>query len=124
MASRTQQHGTKDSSNKKPMSDMDPEGMDSEYEGEDAFDASRETADADRRRGEQTQHAGTADSQDKANQNRSRRAVNPEESEEEEDEEEQDMEPRSTPRPSSHEPAHNRRESDRNRPSQPGDRRR
>jgi hypothetical protein len=123
MASRTQQRGTKDGSSRKLMSDMDPEGMDSEYEGEGALDASGETTDADRRRGQETQHAGTADSQDKANQNRSRRAVNPAESEEE-NEEEQDMEPRSTPRPASHEPAHNRRESDRNRPSQPGDRRR
>jgi hypothetical protein len=123
MANRTQQRGTKDSTSTKPMSDMDPEGMDSEYEGEDALDASGELTDADRRRGQQTQHAGTGDSQDKADQNRSRRAVNPAESDEE-DEEEQDMEPRSTPRPASHEPAHNRRESDRNRPSQPGDRRR
>jgi hypothetical protein len=123
MASRTQQPGKQDSSSRKPMSDMDPEGMDSDFEGEGDLDASEETMIADRARGQQPQHPGTTDSQDKANQNRSRRPDNPAESEEG-DEEDQDMEPRSTPRSASHNPAHNRRESDRNRPSQPIDRRR
>jgi len=103
---------------------MDPEGMDSEFEGEDALEAAEETTGAALRRGQQTRHAGTTDSQDKANENRSRRAGSPAESEEEEDEEDQDMEPRSTPRSASQQPAHNRRESDRQRPSPSGDRRR
>ena len=41
------------------MSDIDPEGMDSEYEGEAELDATEETTDADRRRGQPAQHAGT-----------------------------------------------------------------
>jgi hypothetical protein len=106
------------------MSDMDPEGMDSDLEGEGALDAGEEPTHADVRRGTQAPHAGTTDSHDKANENRSRRAGNLTENDEsdEEDEEDQDEEPRSTPRPAS--PAHNRRESDRQRPSPSGDRRR
>jgi hypothetical protein len=34
MASRTEQRGEKDSSRAKPISDMDPEGMDSDTEGQ------------------------------------------------------------------------------------------
>jgi hypothetical protein len=123
MASRTDQGGTKDSSSRKPMSDMDPEGMDSEFEGDADLDASEETTDPDRRRGQQTQQASTKDSHDKADEHRSRQVDSPEDGEAE-DEEDQDMEPRSTPRSASHQPEHNRRESDRPRPSQPGDRRR
>lgn len=123
MAGRTQRPGVQDSSSRKPISDMDPEGMDSDFEGEDALEAAEETTGAALRRGQQTPHGGTTDSQDKANENRSRRADNPAESEEEGGED-QDMEPRSTPRSASQQPAHNRRESDRQRPSPSGDRRR
>jgi hypothetical protein len=105
------------------MSDMDPEGMDSEFEGDADLDGSEETADPDRRRGQQAQQASTKDSHDKADPHRPRHDETPEDGEEE-DEEDKDMEPRSTPRSASPQPAHNRRESDRPRPSQPGDRRR
>jgi hypothetical protein len=105
------------------MSDMDPEGMDPDFEGDPPLDAPAETLSADLLRGQHAPHAGTTDSQDKASQNRSRRAVSPADGDEEkEEEQDQDMEPRSTPRPVSQPPAHNRRESDRQRPS--GDRRR
>jgi hypothetical protein len=122
MASRSQP-GTQGSSTRKPMSDMDPEGMDSDFEGDGDLDAAEESTDPDLRRGHQTPHAGPTDSQDKADENRSRRADSSAETDED-DEEDQDMEPRSTPRSASQQPAHNRRESDRSRPSQPGDRRR
>jgi hypothetical protein len=102
---------------------MDPEGMDSDFEGEDGVDAAEETTGAALRRGQQTPHADTTDAQDKANENRSRRAGSSAETDEE-DEEDQDMEPRSTPRPVSPQPEHNRRESDRQRPAPSGDRRR
>jgi hypothetical protein len=102
---------------------MDPEGMDSDFEGEDALEAAEETSGAALRREQPTRHAGTTDSQDKASENRSRRADTTAEGEEG-DEEDQDMEPRSTPRSASQQPAHNRRESDRPRPTPSGDRRR
>lgn len=121
MVSRTRQPGTQGNSSRKPISDMDPEGMDPDFEGENTLEAAEETTDAVLRRGQHAPHAGTTDSQDKASQNPSRRAASPAEGEED-DEEDQDTEPRSTPRSASQQPAHNRRESDRQRPS--GDRRR
>jgi hypothetical protein len=125
MASQTRPPGTQGNSSKKPMSDMDPEGMDSDLEGEGDLDAGAEKTAADLRRGQPAPQARTTDSQNKANQNRSRRADSSAETDEgDEDEEDQDMEPRSTPRPASNQPAHNRRESDRQRPSPSGDRRR
>jgi len=131
MPSRTRPPGTEGSSSKnpmsdeKPMSDMDPEGMDSDLEGEGDLDAGAEKTVADLRRGQPAPHARTTDSQNTANQNRSRRADSSAETEEgDEDEEDQDMEPRSTPRSAPNQPAHNRRESDRQRPSPSGDRRR
>jgi hypothetical protein len=44
MASRQEQHGQKDSSGEKPVSDMDPEGMDSEFEGDDDLDSEDEAS--------------------------------------------------------------------------------
>ena len=110
MAGRSEQRGTKDSSRAKPMSDMDPDGMDSELEG----DMSQPE--------QQAKQPGTPISQDKASPIRSRRVGEPAEGENE-DEEDEDMEPRSTPRSAS-QPPYGRRESDRNRPSPSGDRRR
>jgi hypothetical protein len=123
MASRTDQRSTKDNPSRKPMSDMDPDGMDSELEGDDELETFEETTDADRRSGQEMQQARPDDSQQKEPEHRSRRPGSPAD-DEEDDEEDQDMEPRSTPRSASHDPAHNRRESDRTPPSQPGDRRR
>jgi len=39
MAGGSQQRAPKDSSGGKPISDMDPEGMDSEFEGDDDLDS-------------------------------------------------------------------------------------
>jgi hypothetical protein len=94
------------------MSDMDPDGMDSELEGE------GDTSQLE----QQAKQPGTPASHDKANPIRSRRVDEPAEGENE-DEEDEDMEPRSTPRSAS-QPPYDRRESDRNRPSPSGDRRR
>jgi hypothetical protein len=120
MAGRSEQRGTKDSSRTKPMSDMDPDGMDSELEGEGDLDSPENISDSARLREQQAHQAGAA-SQEKVDPNRSRHIDESEESENG-DEEDEDMEPRSTPRSAS-QPPYNRRESDRNRPSPPGDRR-
>jgi hypothetical protein len=126
MAGRSDQRGT-GSSRAKPISDMDPDGMDSDFEGSDVddrvdLDSPENVTESARRRGQATQQAGAPDSHDREKPIRSRRVDEPEESENG-DEEDEDMEPRSTPRSASH-PPYNRRESDRNRPSPPGDRRR
>jgi hypothetical protein len=104
------------------MSDMDPDGMDSDFEGEGDLDRPENITDSARLREQQTRQAGTSSSQEKEHPTRSRR-INDEDESENEDEEDEDMEPRSAPRSASHTP-HNRRESDRNRPSPSGDRRR
>jgi hypothetical protein len=122
MATRSEKSGPKDSSSVKPMSDMDPDGMDSDFEGADDLDSPENISEAARQRGQQTQQAGAPGSQDKADPIRSRRVDDPAESENE-DEEDEDAEPRSSSR-STPQPPYNRRESDRNRPSPPGDRRR
>ena len=103
------------------MSDMDPDGMDSEFEGEADLDSPENITESARQREQEAQQAGTSSAQEKAHPIRSRRVDDPDESENEDDEEE-DMEPRSTPRSASHTP--HRGESERNRPSSPGDRRR
>src|SRR5215831_12329397 len=112
MAGRSEQRGSQDSSRMKPMSDMDPDGMDSELEGE------GDTSQLE----QQAKQPGTPTSQDKTNPIRSRRVGEPAEGENE-DEEDEDVESRSTPRSAS-QPPYGRRESDRNRPSPSGDRRR
>jgi hypothetical protein len=105
------------------MSDMDPDGMDSELEGEVDFDAPENITQSASEREQQAKQSSTPISQDKANPIRSRRVDEPAEGENE-DEEDEDMEPRSTPRSAS-QPPYGRRESDRNRPTSPsGDRRR
>ena len=101
------------------MSDMDPDGMDSEFEGEADLDSPENITESARRR---EQQAGASGAQEKEHPIRSRRVDDSDEGENE-DEEEEDMEPRSTPRSASHAP-HERAESERNRPSSPGDRRR
>jgi hypothetical protein len=103
------------------MSDMDPDGMDSELEGEGDLDAPENITQSASRREQQAKQAGSPPSQDKANPIRSRRVDEAEEGENE-DEEDEDMEPRSTPRSAS-QPPYGRRESDR-KPSPSGDRRR
>ena len=122
MASRSEQRGTKDSPATKPMSDMDPDGMDSELEGEGDLDAPENITQSASQREQQAKQAGSPPSQDKANPIRSRHVDEAEEGENE-DEEDEDMEPRSTPRSAS-QPPYGRREADRNRPSPSGDRRR
>jgi hypothetical protein len=103
------------------MSDMDPDGMDPEFDGEGDLDYPENISDAASTRGQQAKPAGTPGSPDKESPIRSRRDDWTES--ESEDEEDEDMEPRSTPRSGS-QPPHNRRETDRDRPSPPGDRRR
>src|SRR5262245_24885576 len=122
MAGRSDQRGKNDSSSIKPISDMDPDGMDSDFEGEGDLDSPENITESARQRGQQTQQAGAAGSRDKGSRMRSPSAAEPAD-DEKEDEEDEDMEPRSTPRSTSH-PPYNRRESDRNRPTPPGDRRR
>jgi len=127
MAGRSKQHGTTDSSRAKPISDMDPDGMDSDFEDSDFesdgdLDSPENITTSARQREQETQQAGAPGSHDRENPIRSRRVDEPEENENG-DEEDEDMEPRSTPRSAS-QPPYNRRESDRNRPSPPGDRRR
>ena len=127
MAGRSNQRGTTDSSSAKPISDMDPDGMDSDFEDSDVesdsdLDRPENITESSRQRGQETQQAGAPGSHDRENPIRSRRVEEPEESENGEEEDE-DVEPRSTPRSAS-QPPHNRRESDRSRPSPPGDRRR
>ena len=102
------------------MSDMDPDGMDSEFEGEGDLESPENISEAARLRGQQTKQTGAAGSQDKETPIRSRRVDDDSEDGENEDEEDEDTEPRSA---AAH-PPYNRRESDRNRPSPPGDRRR
>ena len=104
------------------MSDMDPDGMDSEFEGEGDLDSPENITESARLRERAVQQAGTSGAQEKEHPIRSRRVDDTEEGENE-DEEEEDMEPRSTPRSASHTPP-NPRESERNRPPSPGDRRR
>ena len=104
------------------MSDMDPDGMDSELEGEADLDSPENITESARRREQEARQAATSGAQEREHPIRSRRVADPDESENE-DEEEEDMEPRSTPRSASHAP-HDRGESERNRPSSPGDRRR
>jgi hypothetical protein len=89
MAGRSEQRGTKDSSETKLMSDMDPDGMDSELEGEGDLDAPENIS---RSASEREQQAN------QVNPIRTRRVAEPEEGENE-DEEDVDIEPRSTPRP-------------------------
>jgi len=125
MGSRSDQREPKDSSRTKLMSDMDPDGMDSEFEGEADLDSPENITESARRREQEARQAGTSGTsgtQEKERPIRSRRIDDPDESENEDDEEEE-MEPRSTPRSASH-PPHDRGESERNRPSSPGDRRR
>lgn len=127
MAGRSKQGGTTDSSRAKPISDMDPDGMDSDFEYSDFesdldLDGPENITESARQRKQETQQAGAPGSHDRDNPIRSRRVDEPEENENG-DEEDEDMEPRSTPRSASQPPL-NRRESDRNRPSPPGDRRR
>jgi len=104
------------------MSDMDPDGMDSEFEDEANLDSPENITESARLREREVRQAGTSSSQEKEHPIRSRRIDDPDEAENE-DEDEEDMEPRSTPRSASHTPPI-RRESERNRPSSPGDRRR
>ena len=120
MAGRSER-GPKDSSSTKLMSDMDPDGMDPEFDGEGDLDYPENITEAASSRGQQAKPAGTPGSQDKDTPVRSRRDDWTES--ESEDEEDEDMEPRSTPRSGS-QPPHNRRETDRNPPPQSGDRRR
>jgi hypothetical protein len=95
---------------------MDPEGMDPEFDGEGDLDSPENISDPAHLRGQQADHSNPAASQDKASQRRSHFADDPVEDENDAEEDEEDAEPRS--------PQHNRRESDRNRPAEPGDRRR
>ena len=122
MAGRSEQRGTRDSSTTKLISDTDPDGMDSELEGEGDLDAPENITQSASQREQQAKQSSTPISQDKAHPIRSRRVDEPAEGENE-DEEDEDMEPRSTPRSAS-QPPYSRRESDRNRPSPSGDRRR
>ena len=102
--------------------------MDSDFEGSDVddridLDSPENVTESARQRGQATQQAGAPASHDREKPIRSRRVDEPEENENG-DEADEDMEPRSsTPSSTSHLP-YNRRESDRNRPSPPGDRRR
>ena len=120
MAGRSEQRGTNDSSRTKPMSDLDPDGMDSELEGD--LDAPENITQSASQREQQAKQSSTPMSQDRTNPIRSRRVDEPAEGENE-DQEDEDMEPRSTPRSAS-QPPYGRRESDRNRQSPPSDRRR
>lgn len=122
MAGRSEQRETKDSPTTKFMSDMDPDGMDSELEGEGDLDAPENITRSASQREQQAKQASAPAPQDKATPARSRRVDEAEEGENE-DEEDEDMEPRSTPRSAS-QPPYGRRESDRNKPSPSGDRRR
>jgi hypothetical protein len=119
MARRTEPPQTTDSSKTKPMSDMDPDGMDSELEGEGDLDSADDAMETSPAGGQHARQTDTTSSQDKASQRRSHQAGD----HETDDEEDEDVEPSSTPRSASQQP-HNRRESDRNRPPQSGDRRR
>jgi hypothetical protein len=92
--------------------------MDPEFDGEGDLDSPENLADAARVRGQQTDQSTPTGSQDEASRRRSHFADDPAEGESESDEDEEDVEPRSP------QPQHNRRESDRNRPTEPGDRRR
>ena len=105
-----------DDSTTKPISDMDPEGMDPDFDGEGDLDSPENFSDAARVRGQQADQSTPTGSQDKASQRRSHFADDPVEDENESEEDEEDVEPRL--------PQHNRRETDRVRPTEPGDRRR
>jgi hypothetical protein len=104
------------------MSDMDPDGMDSEFEGEGDLDSPENITKSARMREQEARPASTPSSEEKEHPIRSRH-VDDSDAGENEDEEEEDMEPRSAPRSAAHTP-HDRRESEKNRPSSPGDRRR
>ena len=113
----TPQRDTRGNSSAKPISDMDPEGMDPEFDGEGDLDSPENLADP-ALRGQQADQSSPTGSQDDANKRRTHFSDDPVEGENESDEDEEDVEPRSP------QPPHNRRESDRNRPTEPGDRRR
>jgi hypothetical protein len=113
MARRTEERETD-----KPMSDRDPDGMDSALEGEGDLDRSDDATETSRAHGQHARPSDTTGAQDKASQRRLRRPG----ADESEDGEDEDFEP-STPRSASRPPPHARRESDRNRAPQSGDRR-
>jgi hypothetical protein len=123
MGSRSDQRDTEDSSRTKLMSDMDPDGMDSEFEEEADLDSPENITESARMREQESRLAGTPGSQAKEPPPIRSRRVDEADEGENEDEEDEDMEPRATPRSASHTPP-NRRESERTRPSSPGDRRR
>jgi hypothetical protein len=101
---------------------MDPDGMDSELEGEGDLQAPENITQSAHQREQQVKQA-SAPMSDTAHPIRSRRVDESAEGENE-DEEDEDMEPRSTPRSASSQPPYGGREADRNRPSPSGDRRR
>src|SRR5215475_9594543 len=102
MAGRSNQRGTTDSSRAKPLSDMDPDGMDSEFEDSDFegdvdLDSPENISESARQREQETQQAGAPGSHDREDPIRSRRFDESEESENG-DEEDEDSERRSTSR--------------------------
>lgn len=113
MARRSEQRGQKDSSRAKPISDMDPEGMDSEFEGDDELDSSDEGEATSLPGGRQRAQSGAATSQNKTTESQ---ALSEGDEAEFDDEDEEEPTPR--------QPEHNRRESDKSRVSPSGDRKR
>jgi hypothetical protein len=105
------------------MSDMDPDGMDSELEGEGDLSAPENITQSASQQEQQAKRVSPPASEDKAGTIRSRRVDETEEGENGDVEHEEETETRSTARSAS-KPPYGRRESDRNRPVPPGDRRR